>query len=1010
MKIFKNKFLVKLIATICLFLTLLNFCGTNKVYAKDAGWGGVLISPIVHLMTALGDAIMDILHKALMEQETSVIKIDGNDFWTNFWGIFWIVVLSIVAATLVVVGASFLAGLAPAVSGVIAGAGWSFSMGSVTLGTLLGAAAAGICTGVVLNASWFPEDIYLPAYSLSAEEIFANTLPLFDVNFFEPMEDIPVDAGLGKVPLANPRIAAYLITTEAEYESYVQGTLQPFFARDISQDEKKLWTEGEIGRFFQSNTLNDTRDKYEKLDKKLSESDTDADKALYYTLSCVKGGLPSNVDIKYKIWSGDEVWYKTYSKVDLSATHNQIRIFFSKDNSEAIHIVLEDEGDTTLVPITTYLFSTAGQLREIISTWYYILRNIALLVLMLLLIYTGIRIVIGSTAGEKAKYKERLIDWLVAMCLVMTMHYVMVFAVNVVEEITVLVRNTKNTNVAYIRLSQEQWNNVQKLNLQESEACEFVDDAGAESGQALVWQTDLVGMFRIQAQLENEGSAKWVGYSLCFVVLVLFTLFFALTYLKRVVYMAFLTMIAPLVAMTYPIDKMTDGQAQAFNSWLKEYIFNLMIQPLHLLLYTILVVSAFDLASKNAIYALVAVGFIIPAEKLMRKFFGFEKATTPGLLGGAAGAALAMTGLQNLLKPKSHGKGEGGHTGKEQAQGQNKVKISGANKTDAMDAMVAGGLPDTKKQHNPKLSRDQIDEMIAEGIEPGDPEYSHYLSNFGINPNENTLNVPQGTNTNPSSQAPSKSNVKVPKAHKRHILRAVGRASLGAGRKLAVGALTGIHPLKMAGKIATGAVGATAGLLIGTASGDVGKAFQYTTAGGLAGAKLAGSLLEGKNLLTDDYKEDVKQSYYGADYAKVYQEKMRKKQVKQLKSAENINYLMRNMSVDRAQANNILETTGERCVTDEGITDLDDIVTIHKLTEANAMSFEKAVAARNYAKTRLGGSGTKSITGDKRRKYLDTWAKEYKDKYNLTDYEAQAWAEQSMNAAIRFNDTKDSLK
>ena len=119
--------------------------------------------------------------------------------------------------------------------------------------------------------------------------------------------------------------------------------------------------------------------------------------------------------------------------------------------------------------------------------------------------------------------------------------------------------------------------------------------------------------------------------------------------------MAFLTMIAPLVAMTYPIDKMTDGKAQAFDAWLKEYIFNLMIQPLHLLLYTILVTSAFDLVSTNAIYSLVAIGFMMPAERLLRRFFGFEKAKTPGLLGGAAGAALAMTGLQNLVKPRHKG-------------------------------------------------------------------------------------------------------------------------------------------------------------------------------------------------------------------------------------------------------------------------------------------------------------------------------------------------------------------
>ncbi len=66
--------------------------------------------------------------------------------------------------------------------------------------------------------------------------------------------------------------------------------------------------------------------------------------------------------------------------------------------------------------------------------------------------------------------------------------------------------------------------------------------------------------------------------------------------------MAFLTIIAPLVAITYPIDKINDGKAQAFDMWLKEYIFNLLIQPLHLLLYIILINSAMTFASKNIFY------------------------------------------------------------------------------------------------------------------------------------------------------------------------------------------------------------------------------------------------------------------------------------------------------------------------------------------------------------------------------------------------------------------------
>ena len=38
-----------------------------------------------------------------------------------------------------------------------------------------------------------------------------------------------------------------------------------------------------------------------------------------------------------------------------------------------------------------------------------------------------------------------------------------------------------------------------------------------------------------------------------------------------------------------------------------------------------------------AVYAIVCIGFLMPAEKFVRKMFGFDKATTVGPLGAAAG-------------------------------------------------------------------------------------------------------------------------------------------------------------------------------------------------------------------------------------------------------------------------------------------------------------------------------------------------------------------------------------
>ena len=63
--------------------------------------------------------------------------------------------------------------------------------------------------------------------------------------------------------------------------------------------------------------------------------------------------------------------------------------------------------------------SAAANLKKTISSWYQALRLIAIVGLLSVLVYVAIRIVISATATDKAKYKERLMDWVIALCLVL---------------------------------------------------------------------------------------------------------------------------------------------------------------------------------------------------------------------------------------------------------------------------------------------------------------------------------------------------------------------------------------------------------------------------------------------------------------------------------------------------------------------------------------------------------------------------------------------------------------
>lgn len=297
-----------------------------------------------------------------------------------------------------------------------------------------------------------------------------------------------------------------------------------------------------------------------------------------------------------------------------------------------------------------YIYSsthTASKIQNTIAGWYYNLRNVALVALLIILIYIGIRIILSSTAPEKAKYKQMIINWGIAMIILLIIHIVMIATLAITENVTSALAENCCDIIA------EPLPKGTKFLDENGEYQKFAKDG--ENEEYLL--TNFVGSVRLRAGIYYSADGKaldGIGYVVMYIMLVVQTCMFTWVYGKRVVYMAFLTIIAPLVAITYPIDKIGDGKSQAFDMWLKEYIFNALLQPIHLLIYTILCGSAMELAHHAPIYGIICLAFVVPAEKFIRKMFGFEKAQTPSALGGAAGVALAMTGVQrigNMIRP-----------------------------------------------------------------------------------------------------------------------------------------------------------------------------------------------------------------------------------------------------------------------------------------------------------------------------------------------------------------------
>lgn len=224
--------------------------------------------------------------------------------------------------------------------------------------------------------------------------------------------------------------------------------------------------------------------------------------------------------------------------------------------------------------------------RTAVAKWYYILRLISAAILLVILIYVGIKMAISTIASEQAKYKQMLVDWVASLALLFLLHYIIIFAITVNSSLVrALVGSFKDPTEGML---------------------------GTLTARAIF--SGVEGLFAAAVYLIMVGQ--------------IFSFF--LLYMKRMVTVGFLIMIAPLITVTYAIDKMGDGKAQALNAWLKELVYNILIQPFHCVLF----LAFFDAVAKIIegdtfsigayIFAIVIMKFMKKAEDILRKIFHFE--------------------------------------------------------------------------------------------------------------------------------------------------------------------------------------------------------------------------------------------------------------------------------------------------------------------------------------------------------------------------------------------------
>lgn len=307
-------------------------------------------------------------------------------------------------------------------------------------------------------------------------------------------------------------------------------------------------------------------------------------------------------------------------------------------------------------------------IRKNIAIWYYALRNLAIGILLAILIYVGIRMAISTVASDEAKYKVMLKDWLVSFVLVFLMQFIIAFTINA---------NNALVNILEKAMGQTTDNSI---------------------------FADVVDTFALQGANPLSFTMGF-GSAIAFCILVGITLSFLFFYIKRMLTLAFLVIISPIVTITYAIDKMGDNQSQALNKWVKEFVYTVLIQPFQCLIYIVFATTAITLMQDKtlgaAILGCIMLLFIHQAEHIVRGIFSFEHAHN---LGDTFMTLALMKSLGSSL----------GKIGKAAASGSGG---SGGGRG-AGTAPSSGGTP-TPSQNNQARNQEKMDKKIDKGFKKG---------------------------------------------------------------------------------------------------------------------------------------------------------------------------------------------------------------------------------------------------------------------------------------------------
>ena len=281
-----------------------------------------------------------------------------------------------------------------------------------------------------------------------------------------------------------------------------------------------------------------------------------------------------------------------------------------------------------------------GNFRSIVGSCYNALRYMVAAFYIIILVYLGIRMILSSIGKQKAHYKTLIQYWLTGLLLLFAFHWVMALIIWTSDTLTAAFATTGQGALAGGAISGA------------------MDDIGLGT-------QDVVTHYMVNQFTELIGASVLIpGLStftipilaVLIIIFIVFGIIISYTYFKRLLTIALLIVLFPLVVLSYVFDKIGDRRAQTFGIWFKEFSVNVFVQPIHaaLLMMIAYILSGLNqtpFALLRVTLALLSLALIPIGEKQIKTLFQINSNMGPGnggIAGSVAHAGMAVKTLQSL--------------------------------------------------------------------------------------------------------------------------------------------------------------------------------------------------------------------------------------------------------------------------------------------------------------------------------------------------------------------------